>query len=323
MNESDRKFIGLAFAWMVAVAFVAQRGTEGVLSHAQVTQFGHIEAMLDEPVEEIDAPTVAEQPAEQLPNSRTAERQGSMPVETYGENIVAQPNGQPVAERLPNAPEPPLEIRISGPVDSLVGDLVELHAETTQEVASFAWSISPPVRGLMILDDGEKAVFANRHAGEYLVIVSTANAAGQSAHATMPFTIRPAPPENPLTAQSLGQANPPPDLRDLIRRWAAEVITDNRTGEAAAVAASLRQVGNLLASGQLAQTPGADPLFEVERAAETSMGPAAFQRWGSFFIRVRDFLQPLNETGYVREPIQFANAFNNLAGELEQIAAGR
>lgn len=313
MNEADRKFIGLAFAWMVAVGFVAQHGTDAVMARAQVAQFAQVEAIL----EHVDAP-LAE------PLSDPAEIRPDENATLIDENEAAGLVPESAAEIGPPllAP-PPLEIRISGPVDSLVGDLVELHAETTQDVTAYAWSISPPVRGLMVLNDGEKVVFANRNAGDYLVICSTSNALGQSAHATMPFTIRPAPPENPLTIESLSEANPPPDLRDLIRRWVAEVVTENRAGETATVAASLRQVSNLLASNQLAATPGADALFEVERVAEQTMSPAHFQKWASFFKRVRDFLYPLSVKGHIQTPAQYANVFNNLATEMEQIAAGR
>lgn len=325
MNEFDRKFIGLAVAWMVAVAFVAQRGTEAGLNRAQIIplieerpftqeETGFTDQQWAKAKEMVGADEVVDAPQEPQP----VELSGPPEESQRTENGVATPQPEPV----PLA-QPPLEIRISGPVDSLVGDLVELHAETTQDVTAYAWSVSPPVRGLMVLNDGEKVVFANRHAGDYLVICSTSNALGQSAHATMPFTIRPAPPENPLTIESISEANPPPDLRDLIRRWVAEVVSENKPGEAAAVAASLRQVSNLLASGQLATTPGADALFEVERVVETTIGPANFPKWASFFGRVRDFLHPLNQRGHVQTPQQFANVFSNLAGELEAIAAGR
>lgn len=301
MKPVDRKAIGIMLAWLIVVAFLSEHGTD---HYMRLQMLREITAGAVEPLEEIDAPPLDEsvnEPAEFSPPESAVRIVGNEP---------------------PLAPVP-LEIRISGPVDSLVGDLVELHAETTQDATQYAWSIAPPVRGLMILDDGEKAVFANREAGDYLVIVSCANAQGQSAHATMPFTIRPAPPENPLTVESLADANPPPDVRDLIRRWVAEVVTDNRAGETAAVAASLRQVSNLLSTNQLAATPGADALFEVERVAETTMGPTNFPKWASFFGRVRDFIYPLNQRGYVQTPQQYANVFNNLAGELEAIAAGR
>lgn len=295
MKPIDRKAIGIMLAWLIVVALLSEHGAD---HYMRLQMLKNLAAGAVEPLEEIDQP----------PNTDPAERPNTSRITT--------------ADELPLAPVP-LEIRISGPVDSLVGDLVELHAETTQEATQYAWSIAPPVRGLMILDDGEKAVFANREAGDYLVIVSCANAQGQSAHATMPFTIRPAPPENPLTVESLAEANPPPDVRDLIRRWVAEVVTENRAGETAAVAASLRQVSNLLSTNQLAATPGADALFEVERVAETTMGPTNFPKWASFFGRVRDFIYPLNQRGYVQTPQQYANVFNNLAGELEAIAAGR
>jgi len=310
MKPVDRKAIGVMLAWLIVVAFLSEHGTD---HYMRLQMLKKLAAGAVEPLEEIDPP----------PNAGPAERPNTSETATADEFTAYDDRSTERPNTLPPMAPTPLEIRISGPVDSLVGDLVELHAETTQDATQYAWSIAPPVRGLMILDDGEKAVFANREAGDYLVIVSCANAQGQSAHATMPFTIRPAPPENPLTVESLAEANPPPDVRDLIRRWVAEVVTDNRAGETAAVAASLRQVSNLLSTNQLAATPGADALFEVERVAETTMGPTNFPKWASFFGRVRDFIYPLNQRGYVQTPQQYANVFNNLAGELEAIAAGR
>lgn len=298
MTLSERRFLGVAFAWLVFVAYLADRGTDRFMRWQG--------AQMVELIEEVDDPPPAA---------------GQPPDTVARENSAETGDFEPPPDNGPTLP-PPLAVRISGPVEAQVGDMIELHAETTQNVTNFAWSIAPPVHGLLILDDGAKAAFSNRYAGQYLVIVSTANAEGQAAHATSQITIRPAPPENPLTLEGLAHANPPPDMRDLIRRWVNEVVSDNKAGETAAVAASLRQTANLLASGSLASA--SDPLYEVERAAEETMGPANFQKWsGTFFRRARDLLYVLNQRGYVVEPGQYANAFNNIAAELEEIAAGR
>lgn len=303
LTRNEARILSAGVLWLLTVYAWNNRGPLPAAVRADVVPFAEqIEPIDDDfPLAEIEPP--AEQPPPQPDPAPT-------------------PEEQPRPNVLTPAP-PPLEIRIVGPVDSLVGDMVELTAETTQDVTQFAWSIQPPVRGLIVMDGGTKAVFANRDAGDYLIICSTANAVGQVAHATMPFTLRPAPPENPLTVESLAEANPPPDLRDLIRRWAAEVVTNNKRGEASAVATSFRNVATLLQTGKIAMHQDADPLYEVERAAEQSMGPQNFAKWESFFRRVRDFLHPLNVRGHIVSPAQYANTFNNLAREIEEIAAGR
>jgi len=82
-------------------------------------------------------------------------------------------------------------------------------------------------------------------------------------------------------------------------------------------------VANLLKSGNLAQTEDSDPLYEVERVAEQNLGPDGFSKWESFFRRLRDFLYPLHVKNHLVTPEQYANTFNNVAIELEAIAAGR
>jgi hypothetical protein len=286
----------------------------GFLTAERVATIPVLNEEAAEPAEPIDGHG---EPAEGLPGHS-------------GAAVLVGPNGmigEPLPEAVPQVVVEeeiiPLEVRIAGPVDVLVGDMVELVAETTDQATSIAWSIEPEARGLVIMDDGTKAVFSNRQAGEYLLIVSCANHRGDTAHATMRLNLRPAPPENPLTVESLADAAPPPDLRDLIRRWVAEVQSDAKPGELAAVASSLRQTANLLANNSLALTGDGDPLYEVEAGAEIAMGPGNFPKWASFFGRVRDFLYPLNQRGYVVSATDYANTFNNIATELEAIAAGR
>lgn len=311
MTVAEKRLLSLGVLWLAMVGVGTKATTERWLN-------AHADVM---PTIADDFPMMPEL-EEAIDGADHATTSGLLTPDPEDDFPPEQVNVPPGVNVLTPAP-PPLEIRVAGPVDSLVGDMVELTAETTQDVTQFAWSIQPPVRGLIVMDGGTKAVFANRDAGDYLVVVSTANAQGQVAHCTFPLTLRPAPPENPLTVESLAEANPPPDLQDLIRRWVAEVVTNNKRGEASVVAASLRNVATLLGTGKLAADSNADPLYEVERAAEQAMGPANFAKWEIFFKRVRDFLHPLNVRGYVVSPVQYANTFNNLAAEIEAIAAGR
>lgn len=213
----------------------------------------------------------------------------------------------------------PLEVSIQAPRDALVGDMVTIEAEVQGTPTDFEWSVEPPLEGLMVLEGGKKAVFANRDPGDYLVMVAVAGNGGQVRTAKRIFTLLPQPPENPITAATLPLATPPVEVGDLVRRWVAEIRSANKAGEAQAVAGSFRAMANLARQGEI----GADPLRDVEAAAEVAITPNKFAAWEPFFSRFREFLFPLNQTGHIQTADQYANTWENIATLLEAIAAGQ
>lgn len=221
------------------------------------------------------------------------------------------------------APQPtfvqPLEVSINSPRDALVGDMVTITAEVSGTPTDFEWSVDPPLEGLMVLDGGRKAVFANREAGDYLIMVAVAGNGGQVRSARKVFSLLPAPPENPITAQSLPLAAPPVDVGDLVRRWVAEVRTVNKPGESQAIAGSFRAMAALARQGNI----GSDPLRDVEAAGEEAVTPQRFAAWEPFFGHLREFLFPLNQSGHLQTADQYANVFEKIAGMLEASAAGQ
>ena len=213
----------------------------------------------------------------------------------------------------------PLEVALQSPRDALVGDLVTITAEVQGTPTDFEWSVEPPLEGLMVLEGGRKAVFANREPGDYLIMVAVAGNGGQVRTAKRIFTLLPQPPENPITAATLPLATPPVEVGDLVRRWVAEVQSANKAGEAQAVAGSFRAMANLARQGEI----GSDPLRDVEAAAEVAITPNKFAAWESFFSRLRQFLFPLNQTGHIQTAEQYSNTWDNIAGLLEAVAAGQ
>lgn len=213
----------------------------------------------------------------------------------------------------------PLGIQLRGPRDVMVGDMVDLTTEITGAPTDFKWTVEPQTDGLRVLDGGNRAVFSNREVGDYVLFVSVAGQGGQVAHATKIITILPQPPDNPITASTLPLAAPQVDVSDLVRRWVAEVGHASK-GETLAVADTFRQAANLLRGGVV----GSDPLRDVESATEIAIGPNAAQPWlGTFFVRMREFLVPLNSTGNLQTPDQYANSFENFAAMLEAVAASQ
>lgn len=272
---------------------------------------------------------LAGRPEVQLTVNKTAPAEGALSMAAIGDGLRLR-DETPAVVRVPvdELVEPvdaepafvkPLAIELRGPRDVMVGDLVDLTTEISGTPTDFEWTVEPQTEGLRVLDGGQRAVFSNREVGDYVLFVSVAGQGGQVAHATKVITILPQPPENPVTVSSLGQARPEVDVSDLVRRWVAEV-GPTTPGEMLAVAETFRQGANLLRGGLV----GSDPLRDIEAATEIALGPQPAQRWlGTFFVRMREFLVPLNTTGHLQTPEQYANAFENFAAMLEGVAAAQ
>lgn len=209
-----------------------------------------------------------------------------------------------------------LKIKIDGPADAMVGDMVKLHAVITGTPTAIKWVIDPPVDDFEPLDGGLRAVFANRNVGTYHVVCSIAGNNGHVDVDTHEFEIIPQPPEHALTAHTIGELTPQLTVEELVRRWLAEVRSPNKLGEAHAIAGSFRGIANTLRSGNV---PGPDLLREVQRASEIAVGPQAFANWRGYFDRVREFLIPLNAARTVFTPEQYANTFDNIASVMETL----
>lgn len=212
----------------------------------------------------------------------------------------------------------PLDVLVQGPVDAIVGDLVTLRAIAQGDARSFAWSIEPATPGFVVR--GDTASFTNRHRGRYRVTVSVADGGGHSAHTWHEFELLPLAETDVVSLEDLIAPPQPLDVGQLVRQWVAEVQSPTRDTEAAILAGTLREIGNLAASGQLAE--GSDPLAELERAAEVAVGPDVFARWGTFFTRLRLFVGPLHQAGAVDDNLEFGTLFNNLATIMDA-AVGR
>lgn len=229
------------------------------------------------------------------------------------EVIAAEPAAAKVVETKPVA------VTVLAPRDSTVGDLVTFGVEVEGDPRAFTWSVDPPVDGLMAMDGGRKAVFANRVPGDYLVICSAADAAGHVAHDTHQFTLLPPLPENPVTAESLGMQPKVLSLAELMRRWVAEVPRPTREAEALIVAGSFHEVAVLLENRAVDQ--GTDPLLLVEEAAERALGPQVFAAWqGTYFAMFRSYLQEKVPAANLRTSDQWANALHDAAVILEAIS---
>lgn len=275
-------------------------------------------------------PAIKVQVGEEVP---AAGKASVVPAEIKVEDMIPQvqidglaelgPNGMLLSSIPQSNPQPtfvqPLEVSLIAPRDALVGDMVSIEADVQGTATDYEWTVEPPLEGLMVLEGGKKAVFANREPGDYLIMVAVAGNGGQVRSARRLFTLLPQPPENPITAQSLPLATPPIDMAELVRRWAAEVQSGNKAGEAQAIAGSFRAMANLARSGEI----GSDPLRDVEAASEVAITPQRFAQWESFFARFRQFLFPLNQTGHIQTADQYANTWDNLATLLEAIAAGQ
>lgn len=215
----------------------------------------------------------------------------------------------------------PLSIAINGPVDALLGDQVFLTTETRGDVTSFTWSIDPPVKGLVVRDGGRSAVFTNRDAGVYTVLVSIAGNDGYSAHDFWTLELLERPVMNEVRASSIGKDPEDPDVTVQVRTWTQLVESPSKKADASIIAGSFRSVAQALESGRV--NDGSNPLAPVLKESEEGMGPARFQAWREWFRFCERFLEERSAKGELASNHEFANAFRTLAVLVEAAAAGQ
>jgi len=210
-----------------------------------------------------------------------------------------------------------LSVRILGPRDGLVGDLVVLSLQTTGASASQSWTIDPPAAPLVLLEDGRSVAFSSRQPGVYRVTCSVGSLSGQSAHTQAVVELLDAPPDQAISVEDLIAPPQPLDVGQLVRQWVAEVQDGQKPASGTVIAGTIRTLAARLASGQVQ----GDPLTELERSSEIAIGPEVFGHWQSFFVRLRGFVTPLNQAGVVQSNQQFAQLMNNLAPLVEAAVA--
>lgn len=216
----------------------------------------------------------------------------------------------------------PLGVTLNGPTDALVGDMVFLTTEVRGEVTSFTWSIDPPSKGLVVRDGGRSAVFSNRNAQPYTILVSVAGNGGYSAHDFLTFQLMERLHDKSVGVSALGMAPAEPTVNDKITGWTLDVESPTKQADAQIIAGAFRSVGAALRSGQIAT--GENPLDSVMVEAELAMGPARFEFWNlehGWFDDVADFLLERQSAGEVVTNEQYANAFVTIAALLEEAAA--
>lgn len=221
------------------------------------------------------------------------------------------------AENLPTPVQPSSilrEIQIEGPVDSIVGDPVHLRVRADGPVVNYAWSITPDVDGLFVLDDGSAAIFTNRNAQSYTIYVSATDGLGNIEQDTHTFEL--VRQKDTLTLQNLSEANPDPSVPELLDYYVTEVPSVNKESEVIIVSQSFRQTANLLRTNAIG--PGENVLGKVKKGLEVAMGPASFKVWNStFFQRLETLLTEYASKGYLTTRDEWVNTLDNLASILE------
>lgn len=236
---------------------------------------------------------------------------------------VSMPSVTTRSEPLPRSElKEPLSVGINGPTDALVGDMVFLSAEVRGDVTSFTWSIDPPSKGLVVRDGGRSAVFSNRTAQPYTVLVSVAGNGGYSAHDFLTFELMERIPDSTVPASAIGMSTPELDANTQVKGWTLEVESASKAADAAIIASAFRSVAVGLRNGQI--PTGENPLDQVRVESELGMGPVRFEPWNferGWFDDCEDFLAKRQANGEVVTNEQFAGAFVNLATLLEEAVA--
>lgn len=224
---------------------------------------------------------------------------------------------QPAPPAATPALQPPdilRQVQIEGPVDAIVGDPVHLRVRATGGTPiNYAWTISPNVDGLFVLDDGSSAIFTNRTPQPYTVYVSAVDEYGNLEQDTFDFKL--VAQKDTLTLRNLAEADPDPTIPELMDYYVTLVNSPTKESEVIVISQSFRQTANLLRTGAL--NAGDDIFSNMLSGLELTMGPQTLQRWEAFFNPTQRLLAQYKSKGYLDTRDAWVNTLENLAVVLE------
>lgn len=240
----------------------------------------------------------------------------------------------PPSEATP-APDPsviakgpePVTVAIRAPVESIIGDGVDLLLEETGKVVARKWTIAPEgTRGLRVLGEGERAVFDNREPGVYVIFVSVAGADGSVAHDVTTVILRHELP--PVAAEiddirqreTVTNEGEPQEqkirIEELIAGWTADVASPQKSEEAAIMAGTFRTVASLVGTNRLAAN---NPVGEVSKGVRAAIGPERAASWNPWLEKIQQLLSTLKQQGALSDPAHLEAALIGIANILDQV----
>lgn len=292
---------GSAFRMQVAPAFdLETESTANQVIHARAEEV---------PAVRLDPAEVAPADPVEAPAAR------ALTIEDLAE-LLRQLQPREAAPKV--EPLVPLAIQLLNPRDALIGDLVHFQTKVQGNALRYAWSVDPPVDGLLVLDGGERAAFSNRNVGMYRVTVSVSGADGQVAHDVATFEVIHQASPHAITALNIASRVAPPTLDDFVADWLVSVQSPTRDQEAAQLTTIMRELAAVYREGGAAATD--DPLRSVQQVFEEAIGPARYAGWATFFDGggyLRDYLADLQSSGGIETSDQWANVLENVAGVIE------
>ena len=220
-----------------------------------------------------------------------------------------------------------LTVSIRAPVESIIGDGVDLLLEETGKVVARKWTIAPEgTRGLRILGEGERAVFDNREPGVYVIFVSVAGADGSVAHDVTTVILRHELP--PVAAEiddirqreTVTNEGEPQEqkirIEELIAGWTADVASPQKSEEAAIMAGTFRTVASLVGTNRLAAN---NPIGEVSKGVRAAIGPERAAGWNPWLTKIQQLLSTLKQQGALSDPAHLEAALIGIANILDQV----
>ena len=197
---------------------------------------------------------------------------------------------------LQEPPPPPPAVETKAAITATKdGGLTILDAAKSTGAKSYAWQIVPAkTPGFIVVDAGQRAIFAPATAGSYVVILAVAGADGQLDIATHAILSGPAPGPGPP-----GPAPPPATLAEQVTGWVAMVTSDSRKAEAEKIANSFDTVASQIAAGAVEKKP--ETILAATKASYDFALGAARPAWQPFFEALGAYMNAHDSGLYVEQ----------------------
>lgn len=230
---------------------------------------------------------------------------------------------------------------IAAPKTAAPGELVKLRAQLVyqrdwlriagsppENPPAFRWALADPPNGYEIEDwifqDGRTCVFATSQSGVYRFVLAGTRLDAEGKPrlflATHTLTVEPSRPPGP---EPNPPAPPEPDLPDgrfglarLIYQLARQHVPARQRDAAGALAENYRGISAQIAAGTL--TGAAEILAETTAGNRRAVGSNA-ETWMPFFQQLAIRLRELDETGELKTPEDFQQAWGEIATGLDAI----
>lgn len=206
---------------------------------------------------------------------------------------------------------------IDGPVSARVGDLIVLNAESSENAAHYCWAVIPEAtEGLLWLDNGRRAVFANHAPGTYTFILAVGNDSGEQDIDLHRIVIGTAHVEE-ITTSHVGASQARlrrEDVPGLSVQALSSIETADLASEAAVVASAFRRAAAMVETGNVASSA---ELVKATSALAREGLLDSWSAWTPWFVTVGTALDEIKVGGELADLDAYQRVWEDIAEALE------